>query len=930
MRFKPCTAALRPCTLAFTAILALHAGAAAAETARPMQAEKKSPGRIVTLEPLTIEEASSRSMVELTKTLRHPLENFREFEAVSKGQIGDTQTLTLRFAAAAKLLKIEATPDAKVEQGGSCVQGYSYAAKSTCTLLVRSTPQGPGHRLGKVTIVDSAEAAPLFVGIGGFGYSPTISFTPSIITTVPGTDVNGAGIVSGGSNITVDGGDTLYIADTGNNKVESIDSSGTIVNVTANAAFGSGAPISVVVDRSGYLYFTRRTQYYFLNIITSPSGATAYPTGSTNCAVGSTCNLGGANLYYQQLGSLTLDPNGTIFLNTYGGAARFVQGNGTGSYQYIPLVTPYNYNDANSSAPLPLAVDSSDTLYTYYNGGSYGKCVITGESYYNAANSIYNQVAVAGTNTCGYSGDGGQARGAQIGTSVGQMAFDTAGNLYFSDTSNQRVRRIDGATGIITTIAGNGTAGYSGDNGPATSATLRNPTGVAVDSQGQVYILSTTPSTGTAQVVRKVGVVGALNLGGTAVGTSSSAQTVQLSNTGNSNLDFTHVGFSSGNTSDFVIDANTTSCNFTVALAAGRSCKIGFIFKPSATGARSAVLSITDDTIAGVNTIQLSGTGATTATLTPSSLTYSSTTVGSSSAAQTATLTNTGKAALAISSIAISGSGASSFTETTKCGSTLASGASCTISVVFKPTASGTKSATLTVSDNALGGQQSVALTGAGVSSAAKPALTPASLSFPSQAIGSTSAAQTIKLSNTGTAAMTVGAPALTGPSASNYLLTNGCGTSIAAGGSCTLSVKFKPLAAGTRTATVSVATSAGTVTTPLTGTAVAASAKVSLVSGTNPARLGDVLLTARVSDVSSGTVQIWEGRHLWAQAVSDGEEVKFRVAGMPEGTHLLRAVYVDDRGTRRGSSEMLQQDVLPIARMGPVIAHLQPDSKKL
>ena len=152
-----------------------------------------------------------------------------------------------------------------------------------------------------------------------------------------------------------------------------------------------------------------------------------------------------------------------------------------------------------------------------------------------------------------------------------------------------------------------------------------------------------------------MGTVGALSFGATAVGSSTAAQTVTVANTGNSDLDFTHVGFSGGNTSDFTMDVNTTSCNFTVPLASGRSCKIGFIFKPTATGTRSTVLSITDDTIAGVNTIQLTGTGATTATLTPSSLSFASTSVGSTSSSQTVTLANTGTAVLTISSIAFSG-----------------------------------------------------------------------------------------------------------------------------------------------------------------------------------------------------------------------------------------------------------------------------------
>jgi sugar lactone lactonase YvrE len=901
----------QPCSLAVLAVLTVYSlpgvdlNAQGPDAARVATQAKD----ILTLDPAPQEELAAQRPIVGASAAKTP-ENFRQFDAVSQGQIGDTKTLTLRFGASAKLVTIKSTPEFKVEQGGSCVEGFSYTANSTCTLRVRSTPQGPGHRLGKLEITNSVDAKPLFVGLGGYGYSPTISFTPSLISTVPGTYVAGAGLVAGSSSLAVDGGDTLYIADTGNGKVESMDSSGTIVNTTS---FIGIAPVSVVVDHSGYVYFTERTQFYFLNVLTSANSYDSYASGTAGCAVGATCNLGGANFYLPGLGSLALDPNGTVFLNTYASAARFVP---TSEFlQYIPLVTAPDFNNDNGSAPQALAVDGNDTLYTYYNAGNGSECAIQGISYYNAESSIYTSSPVAGSlRACGFSGDGGQARGAEIGKAVGQMTFDIAGNFYFSDTTNQRVRRIDASTGIITTIAGNGSVGYAGDGGPATSASLNTPTGVAVDSQGQVYILSNAATTGTTQVVRKVGVVGALNLGGFAVGTASTAQTVQLANTGNSDLDFTHVGFSSGNTSDFVIDPNTTTCNFTVALSAGRSCRIGFIFTPSATGARAAVLSITDDTIAGINTIQLSGTGYTTATLTPASLSYTTTSVGTASAAQTATLTNTGKAAMAITSILISGTNATSFTETTTCGTALAVGATCTVSVTFKPTATGALTATLTVNGNALGGRQTVALSGTAVAAAATALLSPTSLTFASTTVGVTSAGQTVTLSNSGGSPLSITSIGMTGADPADFPLTKTCGSSVAAGGSCTIAVSFKPAATGARTATVSVVTSVGTVTATVTGTGVAAATKVGMVSAVNPSRAQTVLLAATVSSAGrpTGTIQLKEGVRVWAEASLANGVAAFRVQGMTVGVHMLHAVYLGDKDNLGSSSAELRQMVQP------------------
>jgi hypothetical protein len=247
---------------------------------------------------------------------------------------------------------------------------------------------------------------------------------------------------------------------------------------------------------------------------------------------------------------------------------------------------------------------------------------------------------------------------------------------------------------------------------------LNNPTGLAVDSQGQVYIVSS--SSGTAQVVREIGTQGHLSMGTLAVGTTSAVKTVELTNTGNTSLNMSRVALTSGNTGDFALNTNATTCNFAAALIPGKSCVIGFTFTPTAAGLRSAIFSVYDDTVAGVNTVYVAGIGATTATLAPATLTFSSTAVGSSSAAQTATLKNTGSGALAISSIALAGAHPASYSKTTTCGATLASGASCTISVTFAPTASGTLTASLTVSDNALTPTQTINLTGTGTSAAVK------------------------------------------------------------------------------------------------------------------------------------------------------------------------------------------------------------------
>jgi len=98
----------------------------------------------------------------------------------------------------------------------------------------------------------------------------------------------------------------------------------------------------------------------------------------------------------------------------------------------------------------------------------------------------YIITTVAGNTSAGYGGDGGQATAAELNVPIG-IAIDASGNIYIADDANNRIRKIDNK-GIITTIAGNGTAGYSGDGGPADSAQLNTPRGVAIDASGDIYI----------------------------------------------------------------------------------------------------------------------------------------------------------------------------------------------------------------------------------------------------------------------------------------------------------------------------------------------------------------------------------------------------------------------------------------------------------
>src|SRR3974377_1258055 len=171
-------------------------------------------------------------------------------------------------------------------------------------------------------------------------------------------------------------------------------------------------------------------------------------------------------------------------------------------------------------------------------------------------------------------------------------------------------------------------------------------------------------------------------------------------------------------------------------------------------GPRTASVTITDNAGGSPQQIALSGTGVVSgpnATLSPTSLTFATQLVGATSPAQSVTLNNYGTATLNIISIGFTGSNPGDFIQTNTCGGLVASGASCTISVTFKPTQGGTRTAALSITDNAPGSPQKVLVRGVGT----VVQLSPASLSFGHVPLGTSTTASTT-LTNTGRTSLSI------------------------------------------------------------------------------------------------------------------------------------------------------------------------------
>jgi len=212
--------------------------------------------------------------------------------------------------------------------------------------------------------------------------------------------------------------------------------------------------------------------------------------------------------------------------------------------------------------------------------------------------------------------------------------------------------------------------------------------------------------------------------------------------------------------------------------------------------------------------VSVASTTAPVATISPASLalTFGNQVVNTPpSLPQSITVTNTGNSNLVVSGITLTGVDPGQFllANTANC-ATVAPLGSCTFTVQFAPTTTGSKTASVSIASNAAGSPANVAVSGTGLAPAPVIAIAPASLvvSFPDQVINSTSAAQTITVSNTGTANLTVSGVTLSGAT-TQFSFTNNCTTAVVPGGSCTVSVLFRPTSTGAKTATVSIASNA-------------------------------------------------------------------------------------------------------------------------
>jgi len=521
-----------------------------------------------------------------------------------------TQTVVLSMNTALTLASVQTSGDYSV-QSNSCGLNTPLAAGTVCSLQVQFTPSVPGRRWFPLLVTDSNSIKYAF-GLEGVGLGSVFAFTPGIINTVAGKGnygYSGDGgpatdaVLYDPEGVAVDSSGNIYVAEAFNGVIRKVDTNGIINTVAGNGITGysgDGGPAT-------------SAEFYDPASVALDSAGNLYIADTNNTVI------------------RKVDANG-IITTIAGTGGRTYTGDGG------PAVNATLFN------PYGIAVGSGGVLYIADTGNAAVRKV--------DANGIIT--TVAGTGVLGYSGDGGPATAAQIGSAHG-VAVDGAGNLYIADNYNNVIRKVD-SSGIITTFAGNGSMGTSGDGGPAINAPLYYPVQVAADSAGNVYIVD------SSERVRKVDTAGTIytvagffpasfwyggdggpatkaefqtpfgvavdNLGNiyiadlgnqrvrkvdvttsgvwfspVNVGQTSPAQSVLISDVGNEPLNLSSFSISP----NFEFQSVGNDCSAGTPLGIGGDCSLGMVFVPSVAGPLTGTVTVGDDALNNPHVMDVNG-----------------------------------------------------------------------------------------------------------------------------------------------------------------------------------------------------------------------------------------------------------------------------------------------------------------------------------
>jgi hypothetical protein len=643
------------------------------------------------------------------------------------------------------------------------------------------------------------------------------------------------------SGTSLDSTGNLLIADQVNDRVRKVvPNAGDYATGTISTSAGNGSPS-------------------FSNAATALAGQLDSPAGLAFDAAG---DLAIADVGFQGEQSLirgVANPISTGALTTLVGSPGFngfVNATNTGFPNYVE-------NDA-----IGVAFDSSGNLYI----ADTGNCIIR-----KLSAGVMTTVAGVeptidlsnlpnSTPNCGFAAQGGPAVGTLLGA-VNSVALDAAGDIFFSDATNNMIWEVPKNT-AGTMTAGNAyviagvqdtTGSFGGEGGAAVAAHFNKPTGISFDVYGNLFIADTgnniireIPADNTAgQTAGFIYTVAGDKAGQTAgyagnggVATAAklnapftmvvdNAEDIFIADTNNNVIREVAGTTAGGKTAgDIYTVVGTNIAGFTgdggAAAAAELNAPQGLALDGAGDLLIGDSLNNRVRSVAGIANVAV----VPVASFQPSSLTFTAQPLTIKSTAQVVTLTNNGGATLTGIAITLGGTNAANFADTTTCTATLAAGANCTISVTFTPTVVGLASATLSIADNAIGSPQTIALSGTGQLGSPTDVVTPNPIAFTTpQLVGVASVALPVTLSNaTGTGALVISSITFGGANPTDFTQTNNCGTlpgaTVAIRTTCTINIAFDPTSVTppARSAMLIITDNAADspVSVPVTGNAIA------------------------------------------------------------------------------------------------------------
>ena len=523
---------------------------------------------------------------------------------------------------------------------GTCTTNgasYNYSAGSSCTVTVQFRPTAIGLRMGAVELLNNSGSILATTLIEGTGGGSLPAYNDGIIHLIAGNGVkcptstsscgDGGAATLANFNVPIaivsDPLGNVYISDYSDCRVRKITASTGIITTIAGFGCSGGytdnilatstnisAPRQLALDGAGNLYFASGT-----GMILKVSAATGIVTavaggGNPGSGVGDGGQATSAKLSWPW--GLAVDGLGNLYIGDYTNNRIRLVTAATGVITTIAGTGTAGYSGDGGAATSAL-INAPTSIALDASGNVYVSTY--GDSRVRMIDAVTKNIStVAGNGTAGYAGDGGAATGAELNQPEG-VVVDPSGNIYIADTTNNRIRMVSASTGNIQTIIGNGGYQYVGD-GLASLASVALPSAIWVDAGGNLYT-SDTYNHFVHQVTRDVTAYTSNAAPATAIGFTSATQTVTLNIGYPGTLGAISVLLQGKAGLDYKFVLGGT-CAVSTVYQPGQTCTVQYSFTPMAPGSRNGAIVLTGTNSTVLGTAFLSGTGiGSLATLTP-------------------------------------------------------------------------------------------------------------------------------------------------------------------------------------------------------------------------------------------------------------------------------------------------------------------------